>query len=348
MKIIINPTKPFYLNEIEKKIRCGNFPETGKIIDYEDEKFVDFFSKMTNFIDISELKRIAIDKYSMTSDDFNELINYLLFEKFIISDAEFEQLYDSNLYNRQNAYFFMVSGQTKKIDDYKHKTILILGLGGIGCNVAEQLARAGFQNFIIADCDIVENSNLIRQNAYYINDIGLLKTNALEHRLKQINSRINIEKVCLEISSKCDIINYISKAHIVVCTLDKPYRKIRRIINDTCITCKTPVIFSGFAEHVGMVGPFVVPYETACLECIDKAMEEVPLENVKIVPSFGPLCNIISSIVASEIINFFTKYNSNNLIGCTLMFNMINYDVNIIKWDKNHLCKRCGDKNDSK
>ncbi len=30
-------------------------------------------------------------------------------------------------------------------------------------------------------------------------------------------------------------------------------------INDSCIKYNKPVIFSGFAEHVGMIGPFVVP-----------------------------------------------------------------------------------------
>lgn len=349
MRVLINPTKPFYLNEIKKSIRCGNFPETGKVIDYEDEMFISFFKEMSKFIDIKDLENIAKTKYSMNSKDFNELLKYLMNEKFVITDDEYDKIYNyDKLYNRQNAYFFMVSEDIKNIDLYKNKNILILGLGGIGSNVAEQLVRAGFSNFTLVDCDIVESSNLIRQNAYYSDDIGISKSEALSKRLKLINNNIKVNEYNTKIFSKSDALQYIEKADFVICTLDKPYRKIRRIINSACVKCNKPVIFSGFAEHVGMVGPFVVPHITACLECIDKPDVEIPFQNVKIVPSFGPLCNIISCIVAAEVINYFVKYNSYNLIGCTLMFNIINYKTEIIKWNKNPSCKECGDKNDSK
>ncbi len=348
MKVIINPTKPFYLDELKKKIRCGNFPETGKIINYESEEFVSFFKEMLELIDIKEMKKIAIDKYFMSADDFDALINYLLEEKFIITDIEFNKIYNSKLYNRQNAYFFMLSDKVCEISPFKNQRILILGLGGIGANVAEQLARSGFCNFSVVDCDVVEASNLIRQNTYYSDDIGTNKVDALSKRLTYINGNIKVDKHNVTICSETDALQYIQDSDIVICTLDKPYRKIRRIINDVCIKCDKPVIFSGFAEHVGMIGPFIIPHKTACLECIDHQSEEIPFQNVKTTPSFGPLCNIISSIVTSEIINYFIDYKSNKLVGSTLMFNMFDYSINVIKWKKNSICKKCGDKNDSK
>lgn len=348
MKVIINPTKPFYLDKMGKKIRCGNFPETGKIINYETEDFVNFFKEMSELIDIEKLKSISISKYSITADDFDVLIKYLLDEKFVITNDEFNKIYNSDLYNRQNAYFFMMSDTVKEVESYKNKNILILGIGGIGANVAEQLTRAGFCNLCIIDCDMVEESNLIRQNAYYLDDVGMKKVDALSKRLEHINSQVKVKKHYMKINSEIDVLSFVEDSDLVVCTLDKPYRKIRRIINDACVKCNKPVIFSGFAEHVGMIGPFIVPHKTACLECIDKHIDEVPFQNVKITPSFGPLCNIISSIVTSEIINYFINYKSNNLLGKTLMLNMYNYNTDIIRWDKNLMCKKCGDKIDSK
>ena len=134
----------------------------------------------------------------------------------------------------------------------------------------------------------------------------------------------------------------------MICTLDKPIRKIRRIINDVCVKYSKPVIFSGFAEHVGMIGPFIVPNETACLNCIDKKVHEELVNNIQNVPSFGCLCNIIASIVSNEIINYYVKYNKNDLKGCTLMINMYNYSIEKIKWEKDNNCQKCGDLNDSK
>ena len=43
MKLIINSSKPFYINKISKNIRMGNFKETGKEIDFEDEVICDIF-----------------------------------------------------------------------------------------------------------------------------------------------------------------------------------------------------------------------------------------------------------------------------------------------------------------
>ena len=47
-------------------------------------------------------------------------------------------------------------------EKFRKKKILILGLGGIGANVAIILSRAGFENLFLVDYDFVENSNLIR------------------------------------------------------------------------------------------------------------------------------------------------------------------------------------------
>ena len=88
-----------------------------------------------------------------------------------------------------------------------------------------------------------------------------------------------------------------------------------------------------------MIGPFVVP---ACLKCIEKEQTEEPLNNVAVVPSYGPICGIISSIVVNEIINYFLKFNSKNLQGKTLMFDIANYKTKIIKWTKNNECRECG------
>ena len=40
--------------------------------------------------------------------------------------------------------------------------------------------------------------------------------------------------------------------------------------------------------------------------------------------------------------NYFVKFNPNNLIGKTLMFNFANYNVDIIEWKKRKKCKVCG------
>ncbi|MDP4126327.1 MAG: sulfur carrier protein ThiS adenylyltransferase ThiF [Bacillota bacterium] len=68
----------------------------------------------------------------------------------------------------------------------------IAGLGGLGSNIAWHLVRSGFSRLVLADFDRVEASNLNRQ-VYFIDQLGLLKTEALSENLLRINTDLNLE-----------------------------------------------------------------------------------------------------------------------------------------------------------
>lgn len=68
----------------------------------------------------------------------------------------------------------------------------IAGLGGLGSAIAIALARVGVGRLILADFDVVEPSNLNRQQ-YFIDQIGMLKTEALRENLLRINPFVSIE-----------------------------------------------------------------------------------------------------------------------------------------------------------
>ena len=70
----------------------------------------------------------------------------------------------------------------------------IMGLGGLGTVVAGALARVGVGKLILADFDVVEPSNLNRQQ-YSISQIGMLKTKALKENLLQMNPYLELETV---------------------------------------------------------------------------------------------------------------------------------------------------------
>ncbi len=346
--IVINPSKPFYINKKNKIVRMGNFKETGKEIEYEDNKFLTIFEYIKEPIEYNDLvcKLLLETKYS--KEDIINTIDYLLNENFICNYDDIENILNDKYYSREKLYFYMLNDKVINFtSDILNKNILVLGIGGIGSIVIQILARAGFKNFTVVDYDIVENSNLIRQ-LYNLSDIGKYKVDVIKEKLLQINKKIKVNIVRKRIEKEKDINEEIYKSDFVLCTIDKPLRVIRRIINNVCIDKNKPVLFSGFSEHVAMVGPFVVPNKTACLSCIEIDDIDEPLFNVKVSPSFGPVCYLISSIVSNEIINYFINFKNDNLIGKTLMFNMCNYKCEIIKWNKNKNCKKCGDKNDSK
>ncbi len=74
----------------------------------------------------------------------------------------------------------------------KNSCVGIAGAGGLGSNIAIALARVGVGRLIIVDFDLVEPSNLNRQQ-YFIDQIGLPKVTALEENLRRINPGVRVE-----------------------------------------------------------------------------------------------------------------------------------------------------------
>ena len=74
----------------------------------------------------------------------------------------------------------------------KAATVGIAGVGGLGSAVAVALARVGVGRLVIVDFDVVEPSNLNRQQ-YFIDQIGLPKVAALAANLQRINPYVTVE-----------------------------------------------------------------------------------------------------------------------------------------------------------
>ena len=73
-----------------------------------------------------------------------------------------------------------------KLDIIKNKTILIIGLGGVGSYALETLVRTYFNKLIIVDNDKIDISNLNRQLMTNIDNIGLYKTDVWYDRIKKL------------------------------------------------------------------------------------------------------------------------------------------------------------------
>lgn len=72
--------------------------------------------------------------------------------------------------------------------------IHIIGCGAVGSNIAIQLTKLGCDNFYIWDFDTVDPHNVTNQ-VYNQNDIGKLKVDCLEQKMKEINPIVKITKL---------------------------------------------------------------------------------------------------------------------------------------------------------
>ena len=80
--------------------------------------------------------------------------------------------------------------------------VLIIGMGGLGCPVAEFLTRSGIGSLGIVDHDLVNLSNIHRQTLYDEKDLGKFKVKIAKKKLNNINSKTKIETYNFKLDKK--------------------------------------------------------------------------------------------------------------------------------------------------
>ncbi len=105
----------------------------------------------------------------------------------------------------------------------KQGCVGIAGAGGLGSHVAVALARVGIGKLIIADFDVVEPSNLNRQQ-YFIDQIGMSKVVALQNNLLRINPGTKIKLFNQKVTPK-NIAEFFGEVDILVEAFDTADQK---------------------------------------------------------------------------------------------------------------------------
>ncbi|XP_011306003.1 NEDD8-activating enzyme E1 catalytic subunit [Fopius arisanus] len=152
--------------------------------------------------------------------------------------------------------------------------ILVIGAGGLGCELLKNLALMGFRQIHVIDMDTIELSNLNRQFLFRHKDLGSSKA---EIAARFINSRIPGCRVihhCCMIQDKDE--EFYRQFHIVVCGLDSIIA--RRWINGMLISLLNyedgeldqstviPMVDGGTEGFKGNAR-VILPGLTACIEC---------------------------------------------------------------------------------
>lgn len=345
---ILNPILNIYTSD--KKIRMGGLPLTGKYIEYNELLY-----KLFEYI---SLNKIGIEKKDMYSfleknyikkKDSIKIIDTLIKEEFIVNKKSLNKYYDDNKELNREALFFAMLTKMKEgytfFDKLVNKSVTIVGMGAIGSMISENLLRMGIFHLNLIDYDNVEGSNIQRQILFNSEDIGQNKVIVAKKKLLQINKNAHINiinKNILDVNFNSKIIK---DSSIIISTADSPARYIKDYINKKCIKFSLPLIFAGFSEYMGEIGPLIVPKKTACWECIKKDLGKIPknMNNRIKVPSYLPLCNLISSITTNEIIKFFTGYTDLSIYGKILDIDINNYKTQIYSFNRNENCKICGE-----
>ena len=222
----------------------------------------------------------------------------------------------------------------KKIINSK---VLIIGAGGLGCPVADLLARAGVGEIGIMDYDKVSLSNIHRQTLYTAKDVNKFKVDVVKKRLNLINKYIKINTYNRKASEK-NLINIINKYDIIVDVSDN--FKTKFLLNKYSLKFKKILIVGAISKFDGHIFTFDFnSKKSPCLKCFYQSEPSDEILNCEAEGILGSTANIVGSLQVNEvlkkILNIGKDLKSNILILDLLN---LNFRKVLFKKRKNCIC----------
>ncbi|BEJ16239.1 hypothetical protein CspHIS471_0508440 [Cutaneotrichosporon sp. HIS471] len=161
--------------------------------------------------------------------------------------------------------------------------VLLVGSGGIGCELLKNLVLVGFKNIEIIDLDTIDLSNLNRQFLFRKPDISKPKSIVAAATARHFNpsSGIKIHARHGNIKEPENDVEWIKQFGVVMSALDN--MDARRHINKLCLAAQVPLIESGTAGYLGQTNP-IIKGETVCYDCVTRPQ-----------PKSFPVCTIRST-----------------------------------------------------
>ena len=129
----------------------------------------------------------------------------------------------------------------------KQKRVLVVGCGGLGGHVIDQLARIGIGSLKVADGDVFDESNLNRQLLSDITKLGISKAKAAADHVACINPAVAVEAVNVFMGAE-NVQELIAGCDIVIDALDNI--PARRILADACAKAKLPYVYGAISGWV--------------------------------------------------------------------------------------------------
>ena len=215
--------------------------------------------------------------------------------------------------------------------------VLVIGMGGLGCPVAEFLTRSGVGFLGILDHDLVSLSNIHRQNLYDEKDLGKPKVKVAKKKLNNINSKTKIDIYNLKLNKK-KFTKIIKKYDYIVDGTDNFETKF--LINDVSLKHKKFLVTGAISKFDGHIFTFNFNNrKNPCLRCFyqEETISDDIL-NCEHEGILGTIAGIIGTMQANEILKKILNVGQ-NLNGFILIIDFLNLNFRKVKFNKRKKCK---------
>jgi len=209
--------------------------------------------------------------------------------------------------------------------------VLVIGAGGLGCPVLQNLATAGVGFIGIVDGDVVEETNLHRQLLYTLKDCGKSKSVTAAEAIQELNPDVKL-RVFNEFFKKENAFEIVGDYQIIVDCTDTI--GIRYLINDVSIVKDIPVVYASIYKFEGQVSVFNYKNGPSyrCLFPQTESLGSVP--NCVASGVLGVLPNTLGSFQATEVLKIILEIGK-VLSGKLLLYDGLHYQTQLIDFNKN-------------
>jgi adenylyltransferase/sulfurtransferase len=216
-------------------------------------------------------------------------------------------------------------------------SVLVVGVGALGCAAADALAAAGVSRISLVDPDRVERSNLHRQLLHRTSDLGRPKVESAAERLGARYPRLAITTAAVRL----DAANAAALMRDQACVIDATDGIATKfLVNDLAVGHGVPLVHGGIVRFQGQLLT-ILPGESACYRCLFGAPpEDGSVPSCQEAGVLGSLAGTIGTLQAAEAIRLLTG------TGALLTDRLLTYDALAGRWRhvrlrRNPSCPAC-------
>ncbi|MGW5055631.1 HesA/MoeB/ThiF family protein [Actinokineospora sp. NPDC004072] len=302
--------------------------------------------------DYPEITAAEVETAVAQFDEAGFLLNGAVTADGLLDDYERER-WARNI-NFFGSYCSLADNQFQHQRTLLDARVTLLGLGGLGTHILQDLAAMGIGHLRVVEFDRVELSNLNRQVLYRDTDIGQPKIDLAVERVQQFNPRMHIEKVPRRIESTSDVLAAVADADVVISVADRPKMEINHWVNEGCVRAGVPLVTGGLDTQRAIYFT-VVPGQTGCVECwrlgvfrtdhvsatllAEKRERRIGGDNA----AFVPLVTMVTGLLVGEVVRLLTGIAPPVAAGKLIQLRFDDYEMTEYeRWDRLPDCPVCG------
>ncbi|MBW1698804.1 MAG: HesA/MoeB/ThiF family protein [Deltaproteobacteria bacterium] len=221
----------------------------------------------------------------------------------------------------------------------RNAKVCLIGLGGLGSQIAPRMVGMGVGQLRMVDRDIVSRSDLHRQYLYDVDSLGRPKVEVAYEKLSRLNPDVELV-VCPESLNSTNADEIIGGVDVVLDGLDSP--EARYVVNRTCNRLKIPYVFAAAIEAYGNVST-LVPGKSMCLECFMPGLKDEDLPKCGVVGVHPAILGIVTGVQTSEAVRILMG-QSPKLIDKILYIDLREMAFDVVELTADENCSVCGAK----